>query len=254
MAQKWLKFLSNCRFTVGMRGGASIADPYGRLYASSTSKQSRHLLCNRPIGDSGFLRRRDGKNTFSAVSPRLLESAATRTCRVLKRNDYLGILTPWEDYIPLENDLRNVEDVLSQMRDLGQASQIADNAHKKLVASGPFSSSHLVASATRGNCADSKGELSEVWQQLKLLNVRLGEVCNRGLEDLHDASISLIKESLLRKVGPNSPTAKNVIREVMRWGFTDWYTELIQMIGNQKITQRDPWVWRPVPTAPDENY
>ena len=30
MGDQWLRFLGDCRFTVGSRGGASLPDPYGR--------------------------------------------------------------------------------------------------------------------------------------------------------------------------------------------------------------------------------
>jgi len=63
-------------------------------------------------------------------------------------------------------------------------------------------------------------------------------------------AIALLKNSELSPMDGTMPTA----RDTSLAGIcTDWYTDLIQLIGNQKITQRVPWVRRPVPTAPDDN-
>jgi hypothetical protein len=75
---------------------------------------------------------------FDAIGPRLFEAAATRTCQVLIKDEYLG-LEPYQDYVPLEEDFSNLPEVFEILRNPELLGRVADSAHRKLIASKRFS-------------------------------------------------------------------------------------------------------------------
>lgn len=135
----WWRFLGDIRFTVGRLGGASVADPKGRLQTRvmqlelrkpsiSHDKISRRLRTNQlPLGD------------FTAISPRLFECAAMGVCQVLEEADYVYDFEPWRDYIPLAPDMSNTAEVFETMRDWDRCQEIATSAEEVLIHSGTHS-------------------------------------------------------------------------------------------------------------------
>jgi hypothetical protein len=135
----WWRFLGDIRFTVGRLGGASIADPRGRLQT-----RVMQLELRKPsITHDEIARRlkidRLRQGDFSAISPRLFECAAMGVCQVLEETHYVGGFEPWRDYIPLAPDLSNLTQVFEAMRDLDRCEEIAASAEKVLIQSGQHS-------------------------------------------------------------------------------------------------------------------
>ena len=132
----WWKFLGDVRFTIARRGGASIADPMGRLQTKVTQLELRRpsithdeiariLKVNRlPQGD------------FTAISPRLFECAAMGVCQVLEEAHYFDGFQPWRDYIPLAPDMSNSAEVFETMQDWSRCEEIAASAEDVLIRSG----------------------------------------------------------------------------------------------------------------------
>lgn len=134
----WFDFLASCRFTVGRKGGASIHDPDGSIGVCTHAFMETHPDASLDEIERACFSGLDGRHVFAAVSPRLLDAAATRTCQILAPDDYLGVLEPWIHYIPLEEDGSNLDDVAAAMRDTGRAQQIADACYEELIGSGRF--------------------------------------------------------------------------------------------------------------------
>jgi hypothetical protein len=135
----WWRFLGDCRFTIGRRGGASLEDPWGRLarrvelmstfFPDLSSDRIRRLclLANRTERD------------FSAIGPRIFESAALGVCQVLEEDFYLDGLEPWRHYLPLASGMRNRSEIIEAMKDLERCEEIAANARELLIDSGTYS-------------------------------------------------------------------------------------------------------------------
>jgi hypothetical protein len=251
LGDKWLEFLGNCRFTVGMKGGASIPDPYGHLYVRTESRRRTHPGASMRAEEIPWLRRRDGRYRFAAISPRLLEAAATKTCQVLRHDNYLDILTPWEDYLPLNTDFGNVKEVLSAMRDKPRCAEVANNAYHKLIASGHYTSRHLVGAATELLLKDAKRDHDSSWRDLKVFNELMGAAVNFGHTDLHDAVLHLIHESLSGLSRPNAIAVEVVRDRLVQHNLLDWYQVVHHWSTSDHVFTRSPWIWRPVPT-PEE--
>jgi len=132
----WWRFLGDSRFTIGRLGGASVADPRGRLHA-----KVRQLELRKPSITYDEIARRlrtdeVPQGDFTAISPRLFECAAMGVCQVLEEAHYVDGFEPWRDYIPLAPDLSNVDEVFAAMRDWERCKEIAANGEAALIGSG----------------------------------------------------------------------------------------------------------------------
>jgi len=107
----WLKFLSNCRFTLGCESGSSLLDPRGEIRAACNAYLRRHPKSEFDEIEAACFPGQDMKRVFSAFSPRLFEAALAGACQVLVPGKYLGVLEPDQHYIPLAADFSNIGDV-----------------------------------------------------------------------------------------------------------------------------------------------
>lgn len=127
---KWLEFLGDCRVTVGMEGGSSIADRDGSIRLAS---QAGHPV---PPG-------RDGEIDLFCLSPRHLEAAATQTVQVLVRGHYSGVLVAGRHYIPVNPDLSDLADALHASRDERLARDLTEAATVEIINAGQWSYSRF---------------------------------------------------------------------------------------------------------------
>lgn len=138
LGDDWYRFLGNTKFTVGAKGGASLADPKGRL-----ADQVRRMRVRSPQIQDDEIRRRlktyRGKvGDFSAISPRMFEAAAMGTCQILRRDDYLEGFEPWKHYVPVDDVSQLDERVLAVMRDKDRAAEIVQSSQDLLIKSGNY--------------------------------------------------------------------------------------------------------------------
>jgi hypothetical protein len=140
----WWKFLGNSRFTVGRLGGASIADPRGRLAAKVQQLQLR----NPKITLEELAKRLETNSfphgDFSAISPRLFECAAMGVCQILEEARYFDEFKPWIHYIPISENLTNLKEVFEVMRDWERCQEIVHASQESLLQSGRYSYSTFV--------------------------------------------------------------------------------------------------------------
>jgi hypothetical protein len=142
---RWFAFLGDCRYVTGCEGGVSLWDPDGLIY-----DRVYEYLAGRPGAtfeevEQACFPGQDGRHVFSAVSPRLFEAAMMRCCQVQIVAPYLGVLKPFEHYIPVAADLSDVAEAVELMRDYAGAKRRIDNTYDALVATREFRYSTLVA-------------------------------------------------------------------------------------------------------------
>jgi len=144
LGDDWWRFLGDLKFTVSRRGGASMADPTGRLADRVRRFQMRHPDASmNEIGKKVSMK--GGRiGDFSAISPRLFEAAALGVCQILEPDDYVDGLSPGVHYIPLESDFSNIDEVFETMRDLDQCEEIVKASQDLLLRSGIFTYSAFV--------------------------------------------------------------------------------------------------------------
>lgn len=238
----WPEFLRRCKFTVGMKGGASIADPYGLLYNKVESYRHRHPDAVITTDSFSFLKRRDGKYRFSAISPRLFEAAAEGVCQILRPDGYLGVLEPNKHFIPLNEDYSNIDQVLAVIDDIDRATEIAVNARCALIDSQQFSYQHLVTAACDRVIEVRSGDTSESWNNVKEW-LRVSSVLS-GEQDLplHDAAMHLIHENLSATVSDSVQV--HVRNQLTNRGLTNWLPSMKRAAAEDPIMLRAPWIPR----------
>jgi hypothetical protein len=139
LGDDWWRFLGNIKFTVSRRGGASMADPTGRLADRVRRYQMRHPEASMAEIAKKVSMKGGRFGDFSAISPRLFEAAALGVCQILEPDDYVDGLLPGVHYIPLESDFSNIDEVFETMRDLGRCEEIVQASQDLLLKSGNFS-------------------------------------------------------------------------------------------------------------------
>lgn len=239
----WFDFLSSCKFTVGMKGGASLHDPYGLIHTKVQSYKARHPEASFDEIERHCFKGKDMKHEFTAISPRLFESAMAGTCQILQREDYLGVLEPWRDYIPLEEDFSNMDDVLEAMKDLDQCQQIVENAKVALVDSKFFDYSRLVEAAT-GGLLVPRLRNDEEWVRLSRILKVSGEA--QAVDaDLHDSALHMLKRGN-HESDSFCNAEKTVVEALRRHSLEMWSSEMKKLREEDSIDAISPWIWRNV--------
>jgi hypothetical protein len=141
----WYRFLLDCRFTIGVEGGASVLDWDGSINARTHAYLAAHPDASFEEVEAACFPGQDGNLGLMALSPRHLEACATRTCQVLVEGRYNGVLTPGLHYIPLSADLSNISDVLAQMKSEPERIRMVDAAYRDIVDSGDWTYRGFVA-------------------------------------------------------------------------------------------------------------
>ena len=145
----WFRFLTRCRYTIGLEGGASVLDIDGVFKGRTEEYLAEHPDALYDEVEDACFPGEDGRLALFALSPRHLEACATRTCQILVRGGYNGVLEPGRHYIELEPDLSNLESVLATLGDEERRSAITDAAYADVVASGRYTYAAMVEDIER---------------------------------------------------------------------------------------------------------
>lgn len=138
LGDAWWHFLGDTKFTVSRRGGASMADPTGRLADRVRRYQSRHPDATMSEIEENVSMKGGRLGDFSAISPRLFEAAALGVCQILEPDEYVEGLEPGVHYIPLKSDFSNIDQVFETMLDLDRCEEIVHASQDLLLRSGKF--------------------------------------------------------------------------------------------------------------------
>lgn len=141
----WLRFLGNSKFQLGNEGGSSIWDPDGAIRDRVHAFVAAHPQASFEDVEAACFPGLDRAEPFSAISPRMFETALTRTAQALVRAPYLGELRPDEHYIPIERDLSNMAEVADRMRDDVAAERMIEATYAALIAPPTYRYGHHAA-------------------------------------------------------------------------------------------------------------
>jgi len=130
--QDWLKFLSSCRAVLGTESSISVFDFTGEIEQNCLNFEARHPNATFDEVSKRFFGEVDGTLTISVISPRCFEAAALKTLMILHPGDYSGRLSPWQHYVPLNEDFSNIDEVVTVLRDHVLAQEIVDRAYDEV--------------------------------------------------------------------------------------------------------------------------
>jgi hypothetical protein len=146
---EWLRFLALSRYTLGVEGGASVLDRDGSVRARTEAYTAAHPKAGFDETEAACFPGRDGELALAAISPRHLEACAARTCQVLVRGRYNGILEPDRHYLALEPDFSNLDVVLDAIASGERREEIVRAAYDDVVASGRYTYKAFVEQVER---------------------------------------------------------------------------------------------------------
>ncbi len=140
----WYKFMVRCKYMIGVEGGATINDPDGSIAKKGAAYLEANPNCTFEEIEAACFPGLDGKLQLIAISPRNLESCATKTCQVLIESSYNGILKPHVHYIPVKSDFSNIDEVLQTIQNDDKRNLIVENAYRDIVQSGLYTYKNFV--------------------------------------------------------------------------------------------------------------
>ena len=246
----WFDFLASCKFTVGMKGGASLHDPRGLIHTKVQSYLARHPGASFNEIERKCFKGKDMKHEFTAISPRLFESAMAGTCQILQREDYLGVLEPWRDYIPLESDFSNTDEVIRAMKDLDQCQEIVSNVKRSLLDSKMFDYSQLVETACKG-LLSAQGVNSATWNQFSEF-LRFSHMAQESSPEIHDVLLYAMKYG--ESSGQSAVEMRYVKQMMVNDSLNEWQSSISALSAENSREQRAPWIWRSVPDGKAEDF
>lgn len=136
--EHWVRFLSNCKATLGTDSGSSIVDFTGDIEYDIT-----HFQALRPWAKFENLPQKyletDGELEIQVISPRCFEAAALRCGLIMFHGNYSGILEPNKHYLPLERDFSNLNDILVSLKDADEMQSMIERTYADLISSGNYS-------------------------------------------------------------------------------------------------------------------
>ena len=271
--EEWYGFLSSCKTTIGQKGGASLCDPDGSLMEAVKGFVAENPGATFDEIEQACFLGQDGLAEMSAISPRLFDAAMVGTPQILIEGDYLGVLEPWEHYIPTDLEISNIKEILETVKQPDLLQKIANNAAEVLIREKRFTYKKFVEEVFDEAVPDSRRlsplikktsaeelqwritpEMFEALQQVLYLSratdstEELG-VFVKGVVSLvedHPEVISHLDEKLLRSLVSWKPIhpvldilsgpITDLLRECARYGAIKFFEDLLEEAKNKRLS------------------
>jgi hypothetical protein len=179
LGDEWYRFLLNCKYTIGVEGGATLLDSDGKIREATTQYLANHRDATfEEVKDACFKHRDQSLHLF-AISPRHLEACLTRTCQVLVEGRYNDVLIPGEHYIELKRNFENIDKVLEDIQNGRGREEIVERAYHDVVESGIYSYRGFVRYILEKSLGDVESSCSSffpyIWEIIVYCWMEVGE-------------------------------------------------------------------------------
>ena len=144
LGNDWFDFLLDCKYTIGVEGGASVLDRDGGALERVREYVREHEDGSFEEIEAACFPGLDGQFEYRLLGPRHLEAAMTRTCQVLIEGFYGGALEAGKHYIPLREDFSNMDEVMFILKQDELRAEIVERAYEDVIASGRWTYRTLV--------------------------------------------------------------------------------------------------------------
>lgn len=179
LGDDWIRFLMDSRTVLGCLSGASIMDESGAVLKSVWEYTSTHPdAAYEEVKNACFPCKEE--RLTGMIAPRNFESALTKTCQILVGEDYQGIMIPDVDYIMVQPDYRNLQEVIEKVKDIAYCEKIAETCYRHVVASGKYDYAKFVKKVV----SDIR-EFTEEKEKSEKLSLLIRDCCeknNRAVE------------------------------------------------------------------------
>ena len=129
---EWHKFLEESKFCLGVASGSSLHDPYNKIRKTVLNYISNDDWDYQKVADNCYPEGSD-KLTFTAISPRNIEAALSKTVQINTPASYSGILLEKRDYFPIAENCSNIQDVMEFIKNRDKALEMSDQCKKTIL-------------------------------------------------------------------------------------------------------------------------
>lgn len=127
---KWLDYLGNCKFQLGVESGTDIVDLDGTICKKCSKEIGKYNTDEEKLA---FVESIGSELHYRAISPRHFESIACKSVQILLEGTYQDILVPYRHYIPLKRDFSNIDEVIEYINDDEKRKKIANCAYDEII-------------------------------------------------------------------------------------------------------------------------
>jgi hypothetical protein len=203
-SDQWYKFLASGRATVGCESGSSALDQRGeiqaavrRLLTDCPELSFEQVSARLPAGWDGY--------RFFAVGPRHLEAVITRTCQVLVRGEYDGLLKAGVHYVPVRPDLADLPEALAAVRDAAHVDRMTQRAFEDVYLAGKLTYATVAGHLDAEMAARPARRQPGPWDAKLRVRLRLSTAVRRVAR----LTRGVVRRARRRWAGPH-PTATGV--------------------------------------------
>jgi len=139
LGDAWYNFLLKCKYFIGVEGGSTVLDPDGSIWREGVRFSLANPNASYEEIEENVFHGKEGSLNLIAISPRHLECCITKTCQILIKGDYNGILIPGKHFIELNRDFSNINSVIQLIKDDSLREQIVNDAYEDIVLSKKYS-------------------------------------------------------------------------------------------------------------------
>ena len=134
---KWIKFMANSKYTLGIEGGSSLYDPEYKFKDKCLEYEKKNPNASFREIEAECFKNKDNLVSCAVITPRMFEAAMAKTCLILKEGSFSGILKKNVHYIPIKKDYSNIDNIIKNLNDK-EREKITERCHRDLIKSGNY--------------------------------------------------------------------------------------------------------------------
>ena len=164
--KKWFHFLADSQCVLGSNSGSSVKIRNFAVAKKIENFRRRYPLKKWDEVQSETIPIEDQDKQYTCLSPRNIEAAMLGVVQILTPGPYGNLLESGQDYILLEEDGSNIDDVMEILKNKKQCKEIANNCREKIL-----SYSDLYAKNMIDKCLSYCEQKKKVfWNLINLIN------------------------------------------------------------------------------------
>jgi hypothetical protein len=129
----WHDFVGNSRAILGSNSGSSIRLKNQKIARTIMEYQIKNPRASLEEVEVNTLSIDDRKKNYTAISPRNTEAAMLGTLQILVDGAYGGIMNAHEHFIPIDEDCKNVQQIVNILRDEVYCSKIIERCRSQIM-------------------------------------------------------------------------------------------------------------------------
>ena len=134
IGEDWFEALSKSRATLGLESGASVFDIGDEI--PDILAQAEKLELENDDRERFILtkiKHMEGNVDYAQIAPRHFEAAAMRSVQILYPGEYSGLLKKDIHYLELKEDLKNLNSIISKIKDRNLCRKMVNRAFSDIV-------------------------------------------------------------------------------------------------------------------------